>query len=181
METIMSESKFCYDYPRASLTTDSVIFKLKSETLELLLIERKHDPYKNCWALPGGFLEMNENGLECAKRELLEETGLVVGEMEQTGAYTDVNRDPRGRTISIAYTSLITSEVNLNAGDDAKNVEWFSLFELPPLAFDHIKVITDAVFFFQVRLQSGKLSDFLKRLDPQQLEKLNKITDKYLK
>lgn len=181
METIMSESKFCYDYPRASLTTDSVIFKLESGTLNLLLIERKHDPFKNCWALPGGFLEMDENGLECAKRELLEETGLVVDEMEQTGTYTDVNRDPRGRTISIAYTTLITNEVNLNAGDDAKNVEWFSLFDLPPLAFDHIKVIQDAVFFFLVRLQSGKLPIFLKRLDKKELEKLQNLADNYLK
>jgi len=176
----MSEDKFCYDYPRASVTTDSVIFNLTSGALNLLLIERKHDPFKNCWALPGGFLEMNENSLECAKRELLEETGLVVSTMEQTGTYTDVNRDPRGRTISIAYTTLITSKENLNAGDDAKNVEWFSLFDLPLLAFDHLKVIQDAVFFFQVRLKSGQLPDFLKSLNNRQLEELQNIAAEYL-
>ncbi|WP_081671130.1 NUDIX domain-containing protein [Sporocytophaga myxococcoides] len=181
METIITKDKFCYDYPRAAVTTDSVIFKLESGTLGLLLIERKHDPYKNCWALPGGFLEMNEDGLECARRELLEETSLAVNEMEQTGTYTDVNRDPRGRTISIAYTTLITNKVTLNAGDDAKNVKWFSLFDLPLLAFDHIKVIQDAVFFFQVRLKSDKLPDFLKSLDKQQLKELQNITDEYLK
>jgi 8-oxo-dGTP diphosphatase len=172
--------KFCYDYPRASVTTDSVIFNLTSGTLNLLLIERKHDPFKNCWALPGGFLEMDENGLECAKRELLEETGLVVSEMEQTGTYTDVNRDPRGRTISIAYTTLITNEVKLNAGDDAQNVKWFSLFDLPVLAFDHLKVIREAVFFFHVRLKSGRLPDLLNSLNNRQLEELQNITDKFL-
>ncbi|MBO9699221.1 MAG: NUDIX hydrolase [Sporocytophaga sp.] len=177
----MSEDKFCYDYPRAAVTTDSVILQFESGTLSLLLIERKHDPFKDCWALPGGFLEMNENGLECAKRELLEETGLAVGDMEQTGAFTDVNRDPRGRTISIAYTTLITSKVTLNAGDDAQNVKWFSIFNLPSLAFDHLKVIQETVFFFQVRLQSGNLPDFLKCLDKQQLKELHNITDKYLK
>ncbi|GAL82978.1 nUDIX hydrolase [Sporocytophaga myxococcoides] len=176
----MSEGKFCYDYPKASVTTDSVIFNLTSGILNLLLIERKHDPYKNCWALPGGFLEMNENGLDCAKRELFEETGLVINTMAQTGTYTNVNRDPRGRTISIAYTTIITNEVNLKAGDDAQNVQWFSLFHLPLLAFDHLKIIQEAVFFFQVRLRSGQLPDFLNSLTNRQLEELQNIVDKYL-
>jgi len=177
----MSDNKFCYDYPRASVTTDAVVFRLKEDALDLLLIERKHEPFQNSWALPGGFLEMHENGLNCARRELLEETGLSVTTMEQTGTYTEVNRDPRGRTISIAYTTLITNEEKLLAGDDARNVAWFSLFDLPVLAFDHFQIIRDAVYFIQVRLHSQIYPDFLKPLNQEKLKNIKIITDKFLK
>ncbi|CAM4029108.1 NUDIX domain-containing protein [Gillisia hiemivivida] len=132
-----------------AITVDTVILKDLLSSARILLIKRKNDPFKNSWALPGGFLEETENLKEGAKRELLEETGLEVEVLNQLKTYGDLNRDPRGRTISIAFIGKLNKEVKIKAGDDAKEADWFSLDELPELAFDHSKIIEDAKKYLQ--------------------------------
>ena len=127
-----------------AVTVDSVIFKDVDSSTKLLLIKRKNDPYKNSWALPGGFLEATESLEEGAKRELKEETGVEIEDLVQLNTYGAVDRDPRGRTISIAFVGILYKKRQIKAGDDAKEVNWFNLDELPDLAFDHSKIIKDA-------------------------------------
>lgn len=133
---------YCYKYPRASITVDAVIVQKK--TNKILLIRRGTDPYSGKWALPGGFVEQGELLAVACKRELKEETGLVVNNLEQLKAYDKIDRDPRGRTISIAFYGF-TDEKNtkIKGGDDAAFAEWFSIDALPPLAFDHDIIIKD--------------------------------------
>lgn len=132
-----------------AITVDAVIFKDLNSTAKVLLIKRKGEPFKDSWALPGGFLENTENLNEGAKRELLEETGLEIERLEQLKAYGDLNRDPRGRTISIAFIGALKNEVKIKAGDDAKEAKWFNLDSLPDLAFDHFQIIKDAKNYLQ--------------------------------
>jgi 8-oxo-dGTP diphosphatase len=132
-----------------AITVDTVILKDLLSSARILSIKRKNEPFKNSWALPGGFLEETENLKEGAKRELLEETGLEVEVLNQLKTYGDLNRDPRGRTISIAFIGKLNKEVKIKAGDDAKEADWFSLDELPELAFDHSKIIEDAKKYLQ--------------------------------
>ena len=135
---------YTYEYPRAAVTADAVIFRYEQEVLNVLLIERANEPFKGCWALPGGFMDMDEDAMTCAIRELKEETGLVVESMEQVAAFSDVDRDPRGRTVSITYSAVVTcSEVQ--AADDAAQVRWFPVDALPPLAFDHARILKEAI------------------------------------
>lgn len=101
------EGQYCYQYPRPAVTTDCVIFGFDGEVLKVLLVERGGEPYKGCWAFPGGFLNMDETTDECAVRELEEETGLKDVFVEQLQAFSDVDRDPRGRTITVAYYALV--------------------------------------------------------------------------
>lgn len=113
----------------------------------MLLIERGNEPYKGCWALPGGFLDMDETLEECAIRELEEETGLKVSieSIRQVGTYSRVNRDPRGRTISTAFIAVVDSPLPVKGQDDAARAEWFAIDSLPPLAFDHADIIRDGI------------------------------------
>ena len=127
-----------------AITVDAVIFYRKEDVLNVLLIQRKNEPFKNQWALPGGFLEENENMEEGAKRELEEETGLKINKLQQVGAFGTPGRDPRGRTISIAFVHLINVEEKLKASDDAINAKWFNMNDLPELAFDHRAIISEA-------------------------------------
>ncbi len=134
----MDVKKYCYDYPRPALTTDCVIFGFDENALKVLLIERKNEPFKGQWAFPGGFVNMDEDTETCAKRELFEETGLKNVYVEQLHTFSDTNRDPRGRVVSVAYYATIRIEdYKLLAGDDAANAHWFRVNELPALAFDH--------------------------------------------
>ncbi len=127
-----------------AVTVDSVILKKAEGTTKLLLIKRKNDPYKNNWALPGGFLEEDENLENGAKRELKEETGIEIESLKQFNTYGDIGRDPRGRTISIAFVGILNKDSQIVAGDDAAEAKWFYLEELPNLAFDHFQIIQDA-------------------------------------
>lgn len=124
-----------------AVTVDAVIFYRKSGLLKILLIQRKNDPFKGQWALPGGFLEEDETMEEGAKRELEEETGLKIEKLQQVAAFGTPGRDPRGRTISIAFVGLIDAEPKIKASDDALDVKWFDLNDLPNLAFDHSEII----------------------------------------
>ena len=111
----------------------------------MLLIQRGDEPFKGCWAFPGGFMNMDETTEQCAIRELEEETGLVVSTLQQIGAYSKVDRDPRGRTVTVAYLVRIDAPLAVIGQDDADNAEWFPLSALPPLAFDHEDIMRDAV------------------------------------
>ena len=134
---------YAYRYPRASVTADAVLFAEKNEQMYVLLIQRGNEPYKGYWAFPGGFLNMDETVARCAERELEEETGIVLTGMQLTGIYSDVERDPRGRVITAAYTAMTTMP-EATAADDAAAAKWWPLNELPPLAFDHDKILADA-------------------------------------
>ncbi len=145
-------SKYCYDYERPAVSADCVLFGFDGEDLNVLLIKRGKEPYRGRWTFPGGFLNMDETTLQCAARELMEETGVEGIDLEQLGAYSGVDRDPRGRVITVAYFALAEmSEIEPVAGDDAANAKWFRIKDLPPLAFDHDLVLRTAV----TRLKAG--------------------------
>jgi 8-oxo-dGTP diphosphatase len=133
---------YSYLYPRPAVTVDSVVFTLNQK---ILLIKRKNDPFKNQWALPGGFIDMEETALQSAQRELEEESGINTEDLFPLGFYDTPQRDPRGRTISLAFWTIIPSELSLKAGDDAKEANWFMLNDLPALAFDHKEIIQDGI------------------------------------
>lgn len=122
---------------KIAVTVDCVVFTDHNEKLKVLLIRRGKDPFKDQWALPGGFLEVDESLEAGAKRELEEETGIGIDTVEQVGAFGAVDRDPRGRTISIAFWGLLSSPSSTQAADDAAAAQWFNTAELPQLAFDH--------------------------------------------
>ena len=131
-------------YPRPAVTADCIVIT-KEPDPKVLLIERGDEPFKGCWAFPGGFMNMDETTEQCAIRELEEETGLRVSEVHQIGAYSKVDRDPRGRTITVAYLAIIDEPVAVTGQDDAAKAEWWPLSDLPHLAFDHYDIIQDAV------------------------------------
>ena len=133
--------QYCYKYPRPAVATDCVILGWE-DRLKVLLIERGGEPFRGCWALPGGFLEMQEDAETCARRELEEETGIKGVEVEQLHAFSAVRRDPRYRVISIAYYALVAfSACQVRAGDDAAKAQWFPVEAVPELAFDHKEVL----------------------------------------
>lgn len=137
--------KFQYEYPRAALTVDIVVFALDSEDLKVMLIQRDLKPYQGQWALPGGFVHVDETLEEAARRELQEETGLKDIFLEQLFTFGEVDRDPRERVVTVAYYALVNLEGHdVQASTDARNAAWFSLSELPGLAFDHAKILDAA-------------------------------------
>jgi 8-oxo-dGTP diphosphatase len=131
---------YTYQYPRPAITVDCLIFRKEPE-LELLLIQRKFPPFENNWALPGGFVEMEEDLIEAAKRELNEETGLDGIDLYQLQTFGKPGRDPRGRTISVVFWGKSTNKKSAVAGDDAKKARWFTISKLPKLAFDHEEIL----------------------------------------
>lgn len=139
---IIGKKLFTYEYPHPAVTTDSVVFGFDGRELHLLLIERGGEPYKGCWALPGGFVRMNETVEEGAMRELAEETNVRDVFLEQYHVFSSVDRDPRERVITVAFIALVRkSDYRLLAGDDAARASWFLADELPVLAFDHNEII----------------------------------------
>ena len=134
---------YCYAYPHPAVTTDVVLFCILHRRLQLLLIRRAAEPYRDMWALPGGFLEIDEDLETCAKRELEEETGIRDVYLEQLYTFGRPHRDPRERIISVSYYALAqTEQLTPRAGSDAREVRWFALSELPELAFDHADIIS---------------------------------------
>ena len=138
---------YTYKYPRPAVTADCVVMT-KEANPHVLLIERGFDPFKGRWAFPGGFMNMDETAEQCAIRELEEETGLKVSSIHQIGAYSKVDRDPRGRTITVAYLATIDAPAEVCGQDDAARAEWFPIDALPPLAFDHDDIMKDALSLF---------------------------------
>lgn len=145
---------YTYDYPRPAVTVDSLIFSVDPDKgLEILLIERANDPFKGSWAIPGGFVDMNEDLIPAAKRELQEETGMLIENLYEAGVFAKPNRDPRGRVITIAFWELTDKNKHtLKAADDAKRYEWKSVNKLPDLAFDHLEIINKTLPKFKAQL-----------------------------
>ena len=139
------EKTYTYKYPHPAVTTDCVIFGYDvREGLSVLLVERGLEPFKGRWAFPGGFMNIEEDAETGARRELMEETGLQTAWLEQFGCFTDVNRDPRERVITIAYMALV-KKAEVRGGDDAAAARWFPISEVPPLAFDHDRILRVAL------------------------------------
>lgn len=133
-------------YEKPSVTVDVIIFTVTKGELKALLVKRDLEPFKDRWAIPGGFVRIHESLDEAAKRELEEETGVKDVYLEQLYTFGDPNRDPRGRVITVSYLALINSDnVNLKAATDVSEVKWFSLKEIPFLAFDHKKILEYAL------------------------------------
>ena len=147
----MSENKYCYKYPHPSVTADCVIFGFDGLNLKVLLIQRGIEPFKGRWAFPGGFMQMDETIEECARRELREETGLVINTVEQFHTFSDVNRDPRERVISVAHYALVRL-AEVEGGDDAASAQWFAESEIPSLAFDHDRILRMALSTLKERI-----------------------------
>jgi 8-oxo-dGTP diphosphatase len=136
--------EYTYKYPRPAVTADCVV--MTDEPLpKVLLIKRGAEPFKGAWAFPGGFMNMDETTEQCAIRELEEETGLKIDKAKQIGAYCKVDRDPRGRTISVAYLAIVERPLEVSGQDDAAKANWFPVNALPPLAFDHDEIMADAM------------------------------------
>ena len=140
----MENQKYCYKYPHPAVTADCCVFAFNNGDPYVLLIQRKNEPYKNCWAFPGGFMEIDETIEQCAVRELREETGLIVNNLEQLGCFSAVDRDPRERVITITFWKLIDMQ-EVKGGDDATKAQWFKISELPTLAFDHKNILSIAL------------------------------------
>ena len=139
---------YTYKYPRPSVTADCIVITREAEP-KVLLIQRGDKPFKGGWAFPGGFMNMDETTEQCAVRELEEETGLQISNIQQIGAYSKVDRDPRGRTITVAYLAIVDEPVSVTGQDDAAKAEWWPINSLPPLAFDHEEIMRDAIKKYQ--------------------------------
>ncbi|MBO4488494.1 MAG: NUDIX hydrolase [Bacteroidales bacterium] len=148
----MTENKkYEYDYWRPAVTVDNVVLNFDGTHLRMLLIRRKNEPYKDQWAFPGGFLDEDESLEEAAQRELKEETGVNKKPFIQIGSFSRVDRDPRGRTITTAFLTLTRSnETKIKAQDDAKEVSWFPVHNMPALAFDHEEIFQKAKLILKI-------------------------------
>ncbi|MGV3523092.1 MAG: NUDIX domain-containing protein [Candidatus Sericytochromatia bacterium] len=139
---------------RPSVTVDVLVLRWYAQRLELLLIQRARDPFAGAWALPGGFIEPAETLLASAQRELQEETGLSLDALHFFGVYGDPGRDPRGRTLTVAYRALLLDDtLAAVAADDAQDARWFAIEALPELAFDHARVVEDGLHDLRAELQ----------------------------
>ncbi len=156
---------YVYEYPHPAVASDIAIFTLRAEALAILLIERAEAPHKGAWALPGGFLRPDENLDACARRELAEETAVEASLLRQFSVFSDPDRDPRERVISVAYLALMqSSTLKPKAGSDAAAVAWFEISSLPALAFDHAAIIQSAIDSLRALLDA---SDILLALLPE--------------
>ena len=148
-----------YDYWRPAVTVDNVVFCFDGTHLNVLLIRRGNEPFKGYWAFPGGYLDENETLEEAARRELKEETGLTPKFLNEVGAFSDLDRDPRGRTISVAFASVVRpNQAEAVAGDDAADARWFNIHEMPKLAFDHEKIYRMALWKLRIAFANSPVS-----------------------
>ena len=145
---------YSYKYSRPALSVDCVVFGVDSETLKVLLIQRAQSPFQGQWALPGGFVEMNETVAEAARRELEEETGLTNVFLEQLYTFSAVERDPRERVVSVAHYALVRmSDHKAQAATDAADADWFPADDAPHLAFDHADILAYALRRLRYKLE----------------------------
>ena len=135
---------YCYKYPHPAVTADCIVFNQEEDMISVLLIKRKNEPFKDCWAFPGGFINIDESAEDAAIRELKEETGVEISKVEQLKAYSNPERDPRERVITIAFLAF-SNDKKVKGSDDAKEARWFDISNLPPLAFDHEQILNDAL------------------------------------
>lgn len=144
-------NKYTYEYWRPAVTVDNVVFSFDGMHLNTLLIRRKNEPFRDFWAFSGGFLDEFETLEDAARRELKEETGLTPKYFSEVGSFSGLDRDPRGRTISIAFASVVRpTQVEVHADDDAAEVKWFPVIELPQLAFDHEQIYRKALWKLRI-------------------------------
>lgn len=136
---------YSYKYPRPALTVDALVYVKEKSTFSVLLIQRGIEPFKGKWALPGGFVNMDELLETACKRELEEETGLLVEQMTQFKTFDAVDRDPRHRTISVVFSAELPEKTEVKGNDDAAHAKWFPISNLPEMAFDHREIL--AKFF----------------------------------
>jgi len=143
---VSEKGKYVYEWPRPMVTADAAVFAFFDGRPRLLLVQRKRDPYKGRWALPGGFVEIDEDLPDAVARELAEETGLKGVALEQLRTFGRPGRDPRGRTITVAYFGIAENGWDqVQAADDAENVQWCDIESLPPMAFDHDEIVQYAI------------------------------------
>ena len=144
-----------YDYPRPAVTVDIIIFTLRESRLQVLLVQRAHPPFESAWALPGGFVQMDESLEAAASRELEEETGVREAYLEQLYTYGEPERDPRGRVITVAYYALLPRDapIRQEGGSDARQAQLFPLEALPKLAFDHAEILHYALRRLRYKLE----------------------------
>lgn len=148
-----------YEYPHPAVTVDVVIFTVRNDELKVLLIKRAQQPFIGSWALPGGFVDVEEGLVDAAKRELREETGVAAAYLEQLYTFGEPKRDPRERVISVAYYALMPSDaLEIKAASDAEGVGWFSIDELPKLAFDHTEILDMALERLSAKLEYSTIA-----------------------
>jgi 8-oxo-dGTP diphosphatase len=154
LSTMNEKGKYIYEWPRPMVTVDAVIFAVTGGSIKLLLIKRGNDPFKGQWAIPGGFIGMDEELDHAVARELQEETGLTGIPLEQMHTFGTVGRDPRGRQITVVYMGIIKEGLDrIKAGDDAAQAQWFDINKLPEnMAFDHNTVASFAIERLQSKL-----------------------------
>ncbi len=142
-----TKGKYVYDWPRPMVTVDAAVFTFSGDKARVLLINRGDEPFKGKWALPGGFVGMDEELEDAVVRELAEETGLATVQLEQMRTFGTIGRDPRGRMITIVFIGIATEgQTGIKAGDDAAKAQWFDIEKLPEnMAFDHNEVIKFAI------------------------------------
>ena len=151
---------YCYEHPRPQVTVDLVVFALVERSLRVLLVRRGREPFAGLWAIPGGFLGIDEPAEAAARRELREETGLEIpGSVEPIGFFAEPGRDPRGRTISLAHAAVVRAgEHPIKGGDDAAEAAWVDLESPPKLAFDHDEILSTAKSWLKDRVGQDNLA-----------------------
>jgi 8-oxo-dGTP diphosphatase len=144
-----TENQYVYSHPRPSVSVDMVLFAFLGNQLKVLLVQRGGEPFKDRWALPGGFIHMDESLEDAAKRELQEETGVRDVYLEQLYTFGAPDRDPRGRVLTVAYFALLSADealrIKLQGGDDTNDARWWNIYNLPDLAFDHGRIVDYAL------------------------------------
>ena len=157
----MNKGKYVYDYPHAAITADCVVFGFDGKSLHILLVQRNGNPYKDMWALPGGFLDVfKDNTIEdCAKRELEEETNATDIYLQQFQVFSQADRDPRERVLTVAFLALVRKDdCDIHSGTDASDAKWFAIDGMPELAFDHKDIIAAARLRLQEKLRTEPIA-----------------------
>lgn len=150
---------YAYEFPHPAVTTDVVVFTIREERLNVLLVRRRNPPFADSWALPGGFVDIDEDLEACALRELKEETGVTGVFLEQLYTFGAPKRDPRERVITVAYFALVPSEtISIRADSDAREVGWHPCHKLPALAFDHDQIIATALKRLRAKLDYSTIA-----------------------